>query len=257
VPEANAFAPEPSERDWTARWLGALRHRLAGAPPEEVLRWAADTFAPNLCLATSFGPQSIVLMHVLARVRPDTTIFYLDTDLLFDETHALIRELEARLGLGFVRVAPALSVEQQAQVHGPALWSRDPDRCCYLRKVLPLRRFLTDKEAWITGVRRGAAGFRATAELVEWDGANGLVKINPLVHWSRERVDEYIERHDLPVNALHARGYPSVGCRPCTRPVGPGEDPRAGRWPGREKKECGIHTGLRVIDSASDSGSGP
>ncbi len=231
----------PAERSWAVRWLGTVNHRFAGAPAEELLLWSLESFAPNVCLATSFGPQSIVLMHMLSRLRPKAPIFYLDTDLLFDETYALQSELSTRLGLEFVRVAPSLTVEQQSTQYGHELWSNDPDRCCHLRKVLPLRKYLASKEAWITGIRRCGSRYRRQSALVEWDTQNGLVKLNPLLDWSDEQVWVYLKRHDLPTNPLHEQGYPSIGCRPCTRPVRPGEDPRAGRWPGTGKTECGIH----------------
>lgn len=243
MPELAMLQPLP-ERSWAVRWLTAVNRRFEQAPPEVLLRWAVESFAPNLCLATSFGPQSIVLMHMLAAIRRETTVFYLDTGLLFDETYALIDALRLRLGVDIVRVAPELSVTEQAARHGAELWAREPDRCCELRKVLPLRRFLANHEAWITGVRRAQSGTRARTAVVEWDRANALVKINPLAGWSTAAVFDYVRQHDLPTNPLHERGYPSIGCRPCTRAVLPGEDPRAGRWPSFAKTECGIHGGV-------------
>jgi phosphoadenosine phosphosulfate reductase len=209
----------------------------------EVLGWAFERFAPDVCLATSFGPQTIVLMHLVAALRPETTVFYLDTELLFPETYALRDRLARELGLTLTRVAPELSLERQAAEHGPELWARDPERCCMLRKVLPLRRFLADQRAWITGVRRDQTAERARAGIVEWDEANRLVKVNPLLDWTSDQVWDYLQRHGLPTNALHTQGYPSIGCRPCTAPVAPGEGPRAGRWRGTGKTECGIHVG--------------
>ncbi len=239
-----ATSPAPPERSWARRWLAAVNHRFEPAPPEALLGWAVESFAPNLCLATSFGPQSIVLMHMLAGIHRETTVFYLDTGLLFEETYALIDELRRRLGVEVVRVAPELSVGEQAARHGPELWARDPDRCCRLRKVLPLRRFLASREAWITGLRRTQSAHRALTALVEWDPGNSLIKINPLAGWSADRVWDYVALHGLPTNPLHRQGYPSIGCRPCTRAVLPGEGPRAGRWPSFAKTECGIHGGL-------------
>ena len=231
----------PPDDSWSPERLAHLQETFADAPPETVLAWAFHTFTPQICLATSFGPQSIVLMHLISEVAPETTIFYLDTELLFLETYTLRAQLEQRLGVGIVRVTPQLSVGDQARLHGPELWARRPDQCCELRKVLPLRRFLQDQRAWITGVRRDVGPARQAAQRVEWDHANGLVKLNPLVEWSKERVWDYLRRHDLPTNVLHQRGYPSIGCRPCTRAVRDGEDERAGRWAGFEKTECGIH----------------
>jgi len=241
---------------WTPEALARVADALEGRPVASVLGWGFETFGDAICLATSFGPQSIVLMNEIARLRPETTVFYLDTDLLFPETYALRDELAHRLGLSFTQVRPDLTVEEQAAEHGPKLWAREPDLCCYLRKVLPLRRFLSDKRAWITGIRNGHSKTRALKPLVEWDGANGVVKLNPLVRWTSEQVWDYIREQRLPSNALHERGYPSIGCQPCTRPVRPGEDARAGRWAGFEKTECGIHQSppgaLRIV---SDPGS--
>jgi phosphoadenosine phosphosulfate reductase len=166
-------------------------------------------------MATGFGPEGIVLLHILHEVAPQTTVFYLDTELFFPETYQLKDNLETLFGMEFERVASTLSVAEQAGRFGPDLWERDPDHCCRLRKVLPLREYLRDKKAWVTGIRREQTAQRA----IEWDAANGLVKINP----------------------LHHKGYPSIGCAPCTRPVTEGADPRSGRWVGRQKVECGIH----------------
>jgi phosphoadenosine phosphosulfate reductase len=238
-----SFEPRLQERTiaWTPQRLAGVADTLDGAPLEEILRWGLENFAPGICLATSFGPQSIVLMHQIARLRPGTTVFYLDTDLLFPETYALRDELARSLGLEFTRVRPRLTVEAQAGAHGPRLWSREPDRCCRLRKVLPLRRFLADKRAWITGIRNGQSRSRSAAALVQWDTANSTVKLNPLIRWTKQEVWDYIRRHGLPYNPLHEQGFPSIGCQPCTRAVQAGEDARAGRWPGFTKTECGIH----------------
>lgn len=180
-------------------------------------------------------------MHMVSEIAPETTIFYLDTDLLFPETYALRDELAERLGLRFTRVHSGLSVEAQAEEHGAALWSRNPDLCCQLRKVAPLRLFLATRQAWITAIRRDQTTARAGAGLVEWDRANGLVKLNPLAAWTSGRVWDYVLKHRLPYNPLHDQGYPSIGCWPCTRAVAAGDDPRSGRWAGKEKTECGIH----------------
>jgi phosphoadenosine phosphosulfate reductase len=227
--------------DWNPSRLGEIDARFRDRPPEALLRWARSRFEPDICLATSFGPQTIVLMHMLARLRAKTTIFYLDTDLLFAETYALRDELAGRLGLRFTRVEASLPLHAQEAIYGEALWAREPERCCYLRKVLPLQRFLADKRAWITGVRRTHTAERNGTRLVEWDSSNALVKINPLARWTDEEVWTYIRRYDLPSNPLHSDGYPSIGCRPCTRPVEPGQAARSGRWAGTGRDECGIH----------------
>ncbi len=229
---------------WNPEALKQNSDRFEGRPPEELLRWGLETFAPDIALATALGPEDVVLMHLISQIRPETTMFYLDTDVLFAETYALRDELEARLDVRFTRVPASLSLEQQASEHGEALWSHDPNLCCQLRKVVPLRRFLASQRAWITGIRRDQTPFRANAPLVEWDDANGLVKFNPLASWTSEQVWAHIYGHELPYNPLHDQDYPSIGCIPCTRSVAPGQDPRAGRWDGLGKTECGIHLQL-------------
>ena len=240
--EINQISPETTtSTQWTPEIIQQLNARFADRPPAEILQWGLATFLPDIALATSFGPQSIVLMHLISQIRPETPVFYLDTDLLFPETYALRDELTTRLGLHFIRVHSGLSLETQAAEYGPAFWSREPNLCCYLRKVEPLRRFLATQRAWITGIRRDQTPTRVNAGLVEWDQAYGLVKLNPLVDWRIEQVWAYIHAQQLPFNSLHRQGYPSIGCWPCTQPAAPGADPRAGRWPGWDKSDCGIH----------------
>ncbi len=226
---------------WTRASLKPVSDQLEGRQPQEILEWGVDNFAPGLALATGFGPEGVVLMHQLALIAPETTVFYLDTALLFPETYALRDALAERLGLTFTRVSTRLSLDAQAAEHGAALWSRDPNQCCQLRKVQPLREYLAFKDAWITSIRRDQTANRASAGIVEWDHANGLVKINPLAAWTKAEVWAYLHHHALPYNTLHDQGYASIGCWPCTRPIAPGEDERAGRWSGFGKTECGIH----------------
>jgi phosphoadenosine phosphosulfate reductase len=221
--------------------IAAVAARLEGRPAEEILTWAARRFAPRLAFATAFGPEGIVLLDLIARLRLDVDVFTLDTGLFFDETYALWRELEHRLGLQVRAVRPALGLEQQALRHGEALWRREPDRCCTLRKLEPLQEALRGHDAWVSAIRRDQTAERASARVVERDHRHGLVKVNPLACWSARDVWTYLRERDLPVNPLHEQGYPSIGCRPCTDPVADGEDPRAGRWRGREKTECGLH----------------
>lgn len=229
------------ERVWDAETLEALNRRFSDRSPREILAWGYDEFGKDIVMATGFGTSGIVLMHILADLRPDATVFYLDTDLLFPETLALKERLSEELGIRFTRVSAEMSLEEQAAVHGENLWEKSPNTCCLIRKVVPLRRFLADKSAWITGLRRHQANTRAQTQVVEWDQANGLVKINPLAHWTSDDVWSYILLNKLPYNSLHDKGYPSIGCLPCTRAVEPGEDERAGRWAGLQKTECGIH----------------
>jgi phosphoadenosine phosphosulfate reductase len=221
--------------------LETVTQQLEAQGPEATLRWAISTFGEQLAVATGFGPSGIVILHLVSRINPDITVFYLETNMLFGETYALRDQLQARLGLKIQAIHPELSLQQQADRYGEALWRRDPDLCCYLRKVEPLRRYLADKQAWVTGIRRDQTPIRAATQVVEWDDANGLIKVNPLAAWTSEQVWNYIQEHDLPFNPLHRLSFPSLGCWPCTRSVLPGEHPRAGRWDGFTKTECGLH----------------
>lgn len=227
--------------DWKRERLPQLSQHFEGRRPQELLRQALGTFGDEIVLATGFGTSGIVLMHMVTRIRPETPVFYLQTDLLFPETMALRDKLAACLGIDFIEVHSGLSLDEQARRHQPELWRRNPDLCCQLRKVAPLRRFLAGKRAWISGIRRDQGPTRANTPLVAWDRANDLIKLNPLAAWTRKDVWRYLYIHDLPYNELHDRGYPSLGCVPCTRAVAPGEDERAGRWAGSNKTECGIH----------------
>jgi phosphoadenylyl-sulfate reductase (thioredoxin) len=218
--------------------LDAWAAALEPLPAEEVLLQAAARFPRRLGFATGFGREGCVLVDLMARHGLDVDIFTLDTGVLFPETYALWKELEDRYGVAIRAVrAPAGDLDR---IHRG--WETDPDRCCELRKVIPLGLELTRFGAWVTAIRRDQTSDRRDARPVEWDGKFGLVKVNPLVRWTAADVDEYVARHGVPVNPLHEQGYPSIGCQPCTSPVEPGEDPRAGRWRGREKTECGLHS---------------
>ena len=225
----------------TAGEIRAASMRLEHAPAQEVLEWAFETFGDHAVTSTGFGLSGVALMHMLSRVRPNATVFYLDTDLLFPESYALKNQLEERLDIRILRIHPGISLQEQARWEGESLWRSDPDRCCFLRKVQPLRRFLASKDAWITAIRRDQAPTRRNTAIAERDEMHDLVKINPMASWTEAAVREYIARNDLPYNPLHDRGYPSIGCMPCTKPVENGKDIRSGRWQGHEKMECGIH----------------
>jgi phosphoadenosine phosphosulfate reductase len=208
---------------------------------EDVLRWAFATFQQHVEIASGFGVEGAVLIDIAARLRPDLRVFTLDTDFLFPETYALMERIEKRYGIAVERVRSALTPKEQERQHGPALWTQTPDLCCNLRKVKPLGNKLSQLSAWITSIRRDQTSFRAKARKVEWDEKFLLVKINPLADWTSERVWRYVHDHNVPYNPLHDQGYPSIGCTHCTRSVLPGEDPRAGRWSGFNKTECGLH----------------
>ncbi len=230
-----------SKRAWNRAELQRVSDEFEDAWPDAILRWALNTFGSDAAMATGFGPSGVALMHLVSCINQEATVFYLDTDLLFPETHDLKRRLADRLGLTFTRVHSGLSLPDQAREEGPNLWQTNPDRCCFIRKVQPLRRFLSSREAWITGIRRDQSPTRERIGIVGWDEANGLVKINPLANWTEDQVWQYVEVNELPYNRLHDQGYPSLGCIPCTKPVSENEDPRAGRWQGHNKLECGIH----------------
>ncbi len=215
--------------------------QLEGRPPEDVLRWAADRFPGRLTFATGFGVEGCILIDLVGRHRLPVDLFTLDTGLLFPETYALWKQLEATYGVTIRAVRPPQTVEAQAQTEGAALWEREPDRCCALRKVQPLRKALVGFDAWVSAIRREQTPDRSDAQVLERDPKFGLVKVNPLVGWTRKHVWDYVHRNNVPYNPLHNAGYESIGCWPCTTPVQPGEDPRAGRWRGRAKTECGLH----------------
>jgi phosphoadenosine phosphosulfate reductase len=225
----------------TSAELAAISARLEGESPEAVLRWSLREFGPDVALATGFGSEGCVLIHMISTIDKNARIFYLDTDLLFPETYRLCQQLEARFGVQIERQATRLSLNAQANEYGERLWERQPDVCCRLRKVEPLREILTGLRAWITSIRRDQTPARAQADVIEWDRRFGLIKINPLVTWSASDIWRYIEQHEVPYNPLYKRGYESIGCAPCTTVVQIGEDTRAGRWRGSTKTECGLH----------------
>ncbi len=240
---ALSISEETINKDWKA-----ISNEFETASPEEVLRWAIKEFSPHVALATGFGAEGCVLVAMLSAIRSTrdsmgTRIFYLDTDLLFPETYALRDQLEVRYGVRFERRSTTLSVGDQGAQYGERLWEREPDLCCRLRKVEPLREMLKGMRAWVTAIRRDQSAERTHTGFVEWDRKFGLVKINPLAGWSAHDVWNYIAKHDVPYSLLHDQGYPSIGCVPCTTPVQIGETSRAGRWRGTGKSECGIHEG--------------
>jgi len=221
--------------------ISQLKASAEAWSPERVLNWAFETFGNTVAISSAFGAEGMVLIDIASRVRQDFRLFTLDTEFLFPETYNLMDQVEQKYGITVERVYPLISPEEQARVHGPALWQRNPDQCCNLRKVEPLRRKLGELQAWITSIRRDQTTTRASAGKIEWDEKFGLVKINPIADWNSKQVWQYIHEHDTPYNALHDRSYPSIGCTHCTRAVRPGEDPRAGRWSGSSKTECGLH----------------
>jgi phosphoadenosine phosphosulfate reductase len=224
--------------------LASLSDSFETKQPWDILTAAIERYAPKIVLACSFGAEDVALVDMVYRIDPDMTLFYLDTDFLFPETYATRDRIIEHYHLKptqVIQVKSLLTPERQAEQHGDALWAREPDRCCQLRKVEPLTRALSGFDAWITGIRRDQAPTRANAKLIEWDEKFQLVKVNPLAKWTWAEVWTYIRLHDVPYNPLHDRNYPSIGCTHCTAPVAAGDDPRAGRWKNFAKTECGLH----------------
>ena len=213
---------------------------LEDASAEEALGWALGTFSPRMYIACSFQKTSSVTVHMAQKINADARFFYLDTDVLFPETYETKNRLEQRYGINFHRYS-SITLEQQKGLYGDELWSRDPDSCCGIRKVEPMRSALAAVDLWVSGIRRSDSQTRAGAPKFGWDTRFGLWKLNPLADWTEKQVWSYIHEHDIPYNPLHDQGYPSIGCTHCTRKPGAGEDARAGRWAGLDKTECGLH----------------
>ena len=218
-------------------WAGQA---LKDAAAPEILRWAADTFGNRLCVTASMADA--VVAHLASRALPGVDVLFIDTGYHFPETIGTRDAVAALYDVNLITLAPAQSVAEQDAAHGPRLHDRDPDRCCALRKVKPLAEGLAKYDAWITGLRRDESPTRAGTPVVGWDAIRGKVKIAPIARWTQEDVAAYVAEHSVIVNPLLADGYASIGCAPCTRRVAPGEDARAGRWAGRAKTECGLHT---------------
>jgi phosphoadenosine phosphosulfate reductase len=214
-------------------------------PAEEILRVLLAAFPGRVALACSFQKEESVLLDMLYGIDPDARVFALDTHVLFPETYAVWREVERRYGAR-IEVYQGPTLARQAELHGDALWERQPDLCCAIRKVEPLGRALGDLDGWITGLRRDQSPGRANAPKVAWDAVHELWKANPLADWDDERCFAYLRERGLPYNELHDRGYASIGCVHCTTP-GRG---REGRWEGSAKTECGLHAGAPSVHSA-------
>jgi phosphoadenosine phosphosulfate reductase len=225
---------------------------LTAASPWEILRWAVAEYHPRLLFATAFGAEGCCVIHMLAEIEPTVTVINLETGYQFPETLELRDRIRDRYGITVEYIYPELTVAEYEKEHGGPLYELRPDQCCHDRKILPLRQALARlaPRAWISAIRKDQTDHRNRAEVVQWDAKFQLVKINPLLHWTRKDVWAFITRHNVPYNPLHDRDYPSIGCWPCTRPVGPGEDERAGRWAGKVKKECGLH----VIENTDGGG---
>jgi phosphoadenosine phosphosulfate reductase len=222
--------------------LEEASRRLEGATAEEILRWTAVRFAPRFTMATAFGPEGMVLIHLLARIAPQTPIFNLDTGYQFPETLELCDKVRERYGITVELKRPETTVAEYEALHGGPVYKTNPTQCCADRKLAVLRTAVVGMHAWASAIRRDQTPDRAQAPIVGWDKKFSLVKVSPLANWTKGDVWKLITDEDIPYNSLHDRGYPSIGCWPCTRAVLPGEDERSGRWSGFAKTECGLHS---------------
>lgn len=224
----------------TAEEVATLNEEFLGKTPQEILQLAFEKFN-NIAFACSFGAEDVALVDMIVKIKPDAKIFYLDTDVLFKETYDVIDRIVDKYSPNLIKYSPLLTLEEQTEKHGDALWTTDANACCNIRKVEPLTRALGELDSWITGIRRDQAPTRANAGVIEVDAKFNLIKFNPIALWTSKDVWDYIVKHEVPYNVLHDNNYPSIGCTHCTRQVMPGEDPRAGRWAGNDKTECGLH----------------
>ena len=247
---------EPTEKTLTAAEIDAANQSLEGKSPQAVLEWALSEFHPRLGLSSSFGAEDMVLIDMLHRINPEARVFTLDTLRLPTGTYTLMDQVRARYGVELKAYYPDMTqMADMVEKHGFNLFYKSEELrklCCGIRKVEPLERALSGLDAWVSGMRRDQAVMRNNVGKVELDAAHGnRIKLNPLAEWTWEQVWDYISEHQVPYNELHDKGFPSIGCEPCTRAVSPVEDPRAGRWWWEldpNSKECGLHL-LESLDS--------
>ena len=230
----------------------AANELLGNSSPQEILRWAVKHYHPKLLMATAFGAEGCCIIHMLSEIEPGVSFINLDTGYQFVETLALRERIKDRYGIEVELIRPEATVGEYETEHGGPLYDLRPDQCCYDRKILPLKRAMAEYEprAWISAIRKDQTTDRSVAGVVQWDAKFELVKVNPLLNWTKKEVWKFILDHNVPYNELHDRGYPSIGCWPCTNAVGAGGDDRSGRWAGKKKKECGLH----VIENKDGAG---
>jgi phosphoadenosine phosphosulfate reductase len=226
-----------ASEEWTD-----VNARLKESTPQAILEWAAERFGPRLTMATAFGAEGCLLIHLLAEINAKVRVFNLDTGYQFAETLALREQLRERYGIEVELIRPETTTVEYENQNGGPMYVQHPDQCCYDRKIVPLRRALVGYDAWITAIRGDQSSHRAAASVVGVDRKFGLVKVNPLLNWTRRDVWAFIATHRVPYNSLHDQGYASIGCWPCTRAVAISDDERAGRWAGHAKTECGLHS---------------
>jgi len=236
--------------DLTSKEITRLSLSFESKTPQEILKWAVDTLCPDLAASSSFQTQSVPLLHMISQIRPEMRIFFLDTHYHFWDTLIFREQLERELGLNVVDLTPDKSWWQFLRRFGRSLVTEDPDLCCYIRKVEPMQKGVAGLKAWVTGIRRDQTPQRANARILELQ-PDGLLKVNPMLNWTSADVATYIKEHHLPEHPMAAFGYPSIGCMHCTSKVKKGENERAGRWVGKGKTECGLHTDMFKEKKAS------
>jgi phosphoadenosine phosphosulfate reductase len=234
--------PTPQSKGVDLDQLAAESQRLETASPRDIIAWAVEHYHPHLTMATAFGPEGLVIIHYLAQIEPRVPVFNLDTGYQFPETLELRERILSRYGIAVELRQPATTVAEYEAANGGPVYKAEPDRCCFDRKIRVLHEAAEGMQAWMSGIRRDQSSDRARAPIVGWDKKFGLVKISPLANWTKKEVWRLITEQDIPYNPLHDQGFTSIGCWPCTRSVGFGEDERAGRWSGSAKTECGLHT---------------
>lgn len=228
---------------FSAQEIERLSEEFETRTPQQIIQWAVDTFWPQIALSSSFQTQSVPLLHMAWRIRRDILIFFLDTGYHFWETQMFRERLSSHWHLNVLDLYRDARWDEFVRDRIRSLPADDPNLCCFIHKVQPMQKALKDMKAWISGIRRDQTSVRAQAKILELQ-EDGLLKINPLLNWTKEDVKRYSQEHRLPAHPLFQRGYRSIGCSPCTIAIGVNEDERAGRWAGRSKMECGLHTDM-------------
>ena len=225
----------------TQEEIAALSAQFEAKTPQEIIQWAVNEFAPDIAISTSFQTQSMPLLHMVTRIKPDIKIFFLDTGYHFWDTLIFREQIQHEWHLNVIDLYRDSRWDHFARQNTRTLPVQDPNLCCYIHKVQPMQKALSGLRAWISGIRRDQTSERAHAQILELQD-DGLLKVNPLLNWTRSNVQAYMADHRLPTHPLYERGYRSIGCAPCTIAIGLNDDERAGRWVGRGKTECGLHT---------------
>jgi phosphoadenosine phosphosulfate reductase len=237
------------QRDYTYSfdWVNTQAIRLEESSAQEIIEWAFNLLTDKFTIATGFGVEGMALIDMAAKINPKLDVFFIDTNFLFPETYQLRYQIEKRYKIKLRAISTEITPENQENLYGKELWLTEPDLCCYTRKIEPLKKALSGYDGWMTAIRRNQTTLRSMARVVEWDDKWQILKINPLVKWGKPDVWEYVVKNKVNYNPLHDKGYPSIGCSHCTRPIKLGEDDRAGRWSGKEKTECGLHGDNKYI----------